>query len=525
MEIDKAIKLAIENVKKEGLTDIFPRPDEIDSLKNESFCKHLARQVKSRLQLNTLPGLKIHSIQHVLFPKKNPFDFRRAALMQPVDTIVFLSMVLQIADLIESKRPAPGKNCIFSYRLKPKDGLLFNPKYNYTSFEKHVRSVAKKPRTKVLIKCDVANFYDRLNLHRLESALLGHNANKNIVKQINELLLFWANRDSYGLPIGGNASRILAEAFLLPIDDYLISHDVKFCRFVDDYRFFAPNIESAHTWLTMFVERLFLEGLAVNPSKTFLEDASQINKPFTQDSNEAEKDTPKGKRTSKIARIVVGYSGTIPTKFRELSEKEIHDLRKLNIDSIIFEINKKTVVDPDEARHLFRVLVATEKYELLPEMVLNISKRFPQFTPMIIDLLIKKKTEISEDDRLKIRNLFIEKIQHALPEYILVSIVRLLGTEGYQAKETLMEVLRNLKRNSGAFIGRCIMDALQGIATRNDVLEIRQLFDRADSWERRAIIRLVDKHLPDDEKRPWMKNMKVHMVDDLFAIESIEPQK
>jgi hypothetical protein len=34
----------------------------------------------------------------------------------------------------------------------------------------------------------------------------------------HELLLFWANRDSYGLPVGSNASRILAEASLIDVD-------------------------------------------------------------------------------------------------------------------------------------------------------------------------------------------------------------------------------------------------------------------------------------------------------------------
>ena len=34
-----------------------------------------------------------------------------------------------------------------------------------------------------------------------------------------------------------------------------------------------------------------------------------------------------------------------------------------------------------------------------------------------------------------------------------------------------------------------------------------------------------DRHLSEGEKRPWLKNVKIHMADDLFAIESFDPKK
>lgn len=253
MNIVRAVALAVSNIQKEGLTDIFPRPHEVDLLKNPLFASEICKLVETRLKSGSLSGLKIHPIQHVLFPKKDAFDFRRAALMQPLDTITFLALVLTIADGIERHRPNPANKRVFSYRFKPREGQLFNSKYTFTSFEEHVHARVRAPRTKVLVKCDIASFYDRLNLHRLESILLGLSIDPPRVKLINELLLFWANRDSYSLPIGSNASRILAEAALISVDDYLLSNRISFCRFVDDYRFFAPDVKVAHTWLTLFV--------------------------------------------------------------------------------------------------------------------------------------------------------------------------------------------------------------------------------------------------------------------------------
>ena len=117
-------------------------------------------------------------------------------------------------------------------------------------------------KNKVIVECDISNFYDRINIHRIESILNSNqNINRDIIKLINSLLLFWANRDSYGLPVGSNASRILAEVALIEVDNYLVSKGVDFCRFVDDYRIFAKNAAEAHNSLALLIHRLSKEGL------------------------------------------------------------------------------------------------------------------------------------------------------------------------------------------------------------------------------------------------------------------------
>src|ERR1039458_3909980 len=85
MEIVKAVALAIKNVRKEGLTDIFPRPYEVDLLNNNLFSAKVSAEVEKRIRSGGLQSLGVHPIQHVLYPKKEPFDFRRVALMQPLD--------------------------------------------------------------------------------------------------------------------------------------------------------------------------------------------------------------------------------------------------------------------------------------------------------------------------------------------------------------------------------------------------------------------------------------------------------
>ena len=127
--------------------------------------------------------------------------------------------------------------------------------------------------------------------------------------------MFWANRDSYSLPVGSNASRILAEAALLEVDNYLLSIGVKFCRFVDDYRLFAPNAHKAHYWLTQLIERLWLEGLTINMRKTKIEDVSEKLKTKPEEPEKTKtKDEQKTKTENQDIpepqfRILAGYGG------------------------------------------------------------------------------------------------------------------------------------------------------------------------------------------------------------------------
>ena len=154
-------------------------------------------------------------------------------------------------------------------------------------------------------------------------------------------------------------------------------------------------------------------------------------------------------------------------------------------------------------------------------------EKFPQFTPLLIDLMIKKEKLIPEALKEDIKAYFSELLSQGIkfPEYMLVSVVRLLGSEGYIDRGALMEFFRNLKRNSGAYVGRAVLDALMSNVSRTDVLEIRQYYSRADLWEKRAIIKIVDVVLSEEEKRPWLKNITVYSSDDYFAIESFDKKK
>lgn len=535
MKVEIAAKWAIENIIKEGLTDVFPDPFEIDLLKNNEFQKIITNEVVKAVSGNSLESLKMLPIEHVLLPKTSAFDFRRCALIQPLDTIKYLTLAILLADSIEKHRPPKARKIVYSYRFALSKGYIFDPKYNFTAFQKHVSQKTKQEKTRIFVSCDIANFYDRLNLHRLESILLSIESDKNYVKLVNQLLLSWANRDSYGLPVGSNASRILAEAALIEVDNYLVTIGANFCRFVDDYRFFAPDVHKAHYWLTQLIDRLWLEGLTINKSKTKIDDVSEIRKEEKDSDNEIDQNLineikPNNHKKDELRnpfRIVAGYGGTIPTKFRQSSIGEVKKFAVIDAESLLRSIKLAKLITPEIVNEFLRATLYGKKTTLFIDLPIILDK-FPQFTPLIVDMLIKHKDEISLEVKYSIKSYFSKLLSNTgtyLSEYLVISMIRLLGIDGYDDINILMDYFRSLRRNAGAYIGRVTLEAMESYVSRGQVLEIRQYFIRADQWEKRQIIRIVDKHIDEDEKRPWLKNIKIQENNDLFLIETIEPRR
>ncbi|MGI6664511.1 MAG: RNA-directed DNA polymerase [Christensenellaceae bacterium] len=542
MEIKRAIKLSIENIKKEGLTDIFDRPFEIDLLENAFFVKKLEKNIEKSI---SLANLEISNIAHVLLPKNTAFSFRKCALIQPLDTLKYTALVLSIADIIEKKRIPLRHKRVFSYRFKPTQGYLFNNNYNITAFRNNTSKRVKKRGVNFVVTCDVSNFYDRINLHRLENTLLSMECDRVHVKLLNDLLMTWSERDSYGLPVGSNASRILAEASLIGVDNYLQSMGVDFIRFVDDYRFFAPTAKMAHYWMTILIERLEQEGLSINTAKTSINDTVAYEKKIEKSKesvvnnevnslNVIEKNGEIEKlfenKQKMRATIRAGYGGTVPTRFRELSIREKENLEKEDFSIIYKSLHVDKLIKPEDFIKAIKVCVAQNLYEEIVNL-LPLLENFLQITPYYVDVLIKNAVHFSEKQKREVRDFFRRELtkKEYIPEYLVLAYVRLLGTEDFADKEVLFKCFRNLKRNSGVYEGRAILDSIckliNGLNDRERVIEIRKSFQRADLWEKRQITNIVKRVLNSEEFRPWAKTIKQLNPGDMFLLEIIEPSK
>ena len=510
----KACFRAIENILYEGTTDVelFNRAFEIDYLKIDKVKKEICSKICSAIQQNHFSQLKIHKLGHVLVPKKNLADYRKCALIDIYDEIVYLTLVISIASEIEKMRVNKSRSRVFSYRFGNFKGRLFNKNFHYTAFKQKILEKSTLPKNKIVVECDISNFYDRLNIHRIESILRSNpKIDESIISLINELLLYWANRDSYGLPVGSNASRILAEVALIEVDNYLISKKINFCRFVDDYRIFAKNSFEAHNNLALLTLKLSKEGMFLNTQKTKIKDISNINKQKNKSDehfnlNEDEK--------SNFPKIIRGYSGLIPSKFRKLSSTETTTLKENDLDTLINNAKKDMLIEEKTITTVIRTIIAKKEYYRLKDLP-NILKKFPQFIPYFVDTVIKCES-MKKEDIIEIQDNFEEWMVNVdIPEYIQVYLVRLYSIPIFKNKEILLSSFRNLKRNSGDYIGRALLESLEGKLSRGELLEIKDYYYRADKWEKRQILKMISNCFSAGEKRAFFKDIKIH-EDDYF---------
>ena len=105
-------------------------------------------------------------------------------------------------------------------------------------------------------------------------------------------------------------------------------------------------------------------------------------------------------------------------------------------------------------------MISKEKYNNLivfPEIL----KKYPQFVPYFSDVIFKCKDNITD----KIYKDILEKFGEWLddnntPEYILISIVKMFNTKNLEEKRKLFDFFKNLKRNSGIYVARTVLEQI-----------------------------------------------------------------
>ena len=508
----------------------FPLPMEVELLRKtpkigknleiiskNKLNSYLNSSQPDRLSLEAFKKLSLLPLSHVLVPKKEAFDFRKIAIIRPEDLAVYQTIAIMIAEPFEKIRSDVARGRIFSHRFMPnlKRGQLFSPAHNVRSFQSTSTRISKQKSVQYLVRSDIANFYNRINIHRVESTLRSMGGlDKKIILLINQILLHWAKRDSYGLPIGSNGSRVIAEIALYNVDRSLKEAGFKFIRFADDYRIFAKTAAEAHSALAMLIELLDREGLFINTQKTSIDRLVKATSNETVD----HKEEAQTERTMKEFRIFAGYGGTIPTKFRTPTKHSKTKYSGLDLDQAIAKIESEGFVKPDQLRDVLYGIISQEKYRYLLKAC-DLVGMFPQFYPLLVDILTKYAENIPQNLRRRIVMKFSGRLKNNdfLPEFFEASLIRLIGHNDFFERDTIMYVIRNLRRNAGTYLGRVAFDATQNLSDRSDALEVREYFHRSDEWERRRIIQLMLKILPSPEYAAWRRSIRTYVSDDPFA--------
>lgn len=261
----RSILRAIKNVAKFGDTDIFPleierhvlfdRPEEVANLiedMHQNFEHWIAASPPSFTKTLVPVGYT---------------GFRWATQIEPFWNVYFLALVLRVAEDIEAQRIAPNELRVFSYRYRydEESGKLFDDS-NWRNYRRQAQAIARAHQ--FVAVTDISDFYPRIYHHRIDNALRRIPRAEQVRANILKLLMVFSGGDSYGLPVGGPASRILAELALNDVDRQLAARGINFCRYADDYTIGADSKNDAHRALVTLAEKLGHEGLALQKQKT-----------------------------------------------------------------------------------------------------------------------------------------------------------------------------------------------------------------------------------------------------------------
>lgn len=209
--------------------------------------------------------LHIHS-ERLLAPS-GPAGFRVVTKIHLFWNIYLNGLAIAIAEALESHR-VPN---VHSYRFLPTGGdQLFDDTSSWRAFKEATVAQARMAGEEaVVVQTDISSFYEHVSHHYIENLInsLGGDG-WAVSKQVNVLLSKLSAGRSFGLPVGGQGARVLAELFLTQVDAALTARGVQWNRYVDDFVLIAKNTAEAYQALGILAQGLMDYGLSLNKSKT-----------------------------------------------------------------------------------------------------------------------------------------------------------------------------------------------------------------------------------------------------------------
>jgi hypothetical protein len=148
---------ALAHVRRFGDTDVFPVPFEYAAIEHDWANVKASLAGADVLQWTTRP-------QRILLSPKARNGFRVITQLDPLDFLVFASLIQEIAVDLEARRIPVGENRVFSYRVAPQaDGQLFSPDTGYRQFLEACRQkLATNPGVQFVATTDISDFYARI---------------------------------------------------------------------------------------------------------------------------------------------------------------------------------------------------------------------------------------------------------------------------------------------------------------------------------------------------------------------------
>ena len=512
-DFKNAAKLAVQNVIKHGDTDIFPFPFENHAFfdKEEQAVDLVVEYDENFDQyLNQFPPKNVSSLTPVTYS-----GFRWATQIDPMWNAHFLASVTAIGESIERARVGRENEAVFSYRFEPNSetGDVFSREIGWLQFMRKSLELAEIHPFTVI--CDISEFYPRLGHHRLENALRQVAGETPYPKRIMNFLSNFSNTNSFGLPIGGPAARLLSEITINQVDRLLQSKGIVFTRFADDYHLFAQTKEDAYRNLIFLSEKLFInQGLTLQKSKTRIMTSTEFKatspiKDEQKPEDEQAADAAIDHSRSTLMRFSLRFDPYSPTADDDYETLKA-EVRKFDIIGMLKEELAKSRVHTSLARKIIaaiKFLEGKSKQDAVLSVMDNCDVLYPIFSSvlMMIDDQFDYLEEATQNAVLNKIHQLIDQDSHVFRVDMHMSFaIRVLAHSNTPQVQFLLQKLFDSRPSE--LIRRDIILVMARWGEWYWLSDLKNRYRELSAPERRAFI--ASSFILKDEGKHWRDHMK-----------------
>lgn len=496
-----ATELAIKNIVAEGYDDIFTSGRakhwsnliEYDLIKNKRLQEKMLTDVRQDLlkalndQKSDRPNCLVDYKKFQTPKRSGLYAYRHAALLEPKTTLAYLSLAILFAEKIERKRLPISENRIFSYRFTPngKNDQIFSDNSNlgFKGFRKEEFRQAASEHNQFILTADISHFYDSLNLHVLENELreaAGDDddfLSKRVTRWLDRFLQKTDAGWSRGIPVGNNASRILAEASLIGLDRRLNNKGINFIRYVDDFKIFTKDAIDAQKALETLNKELSYIGLALNDSKVSLQTIS-----------DAKRKTGKALVSGEDVDISIrDYADLIPMNFIK-SKKASNGNEEPSseaVDAYSKYESGEQLTEQKEVKLIIEQILGSEDFQE-KKKVIDVLERYLSFAKFVCSYCEKDDTEF----KLKkhVFDWFLDNILF-LPDHAIHALFGMASHNPELKERAIREILMvgDFRYKLDSFIFREALVLLRTNLSKDDLEDLIRDIMKFDNWTKRAV--------------------------------------
>ena len=505
-------KLAISNISNYGDTDIFPYPTE-----NSLFYDRpeLVEPVILDMETHFDDWMVDCPIDYIKTCVPVGYTgYRWATSIDPLWNCFLLYQTLKVSEKIELNRIPVSKKRVFSYRINVDENTskIFDSEQNWRAFCLKSLEIAESGKYHFVVRFDISDFYNRVYHHRLENALEQCGIDVNVKKRIMKILQVLSSNASYGLPVGGNASRILAEILLNSFDKMMEAKRYDFCRYVDDYILFAETREDAFRKLNYCADFLLRnEGLGLQKSKTQVltvsEFISQVKSVVDAAEDENDDESKMRAEFMKLHIHYDPYSATADEDYDTLKQNIEH----FDIVSLLKNEVRKSRIHHALGKQIMNAIMLLDgpKLDLVFNLIgANIENLYPIF-PSVMRVAHKKILGLSDRSRKEFISILYKLVES--DSYILQTennaayVVRVFARVNDEMSIQAIEALYSRASSTPLVKSDCI-HAMINLDNSYWLSDIKSRFPMLSSRERRAFV--AASYFLNDEGKHWREHTK-----------------